>query len=277
MIRSIAIAILLAAEASASSVRGSRRRLSADSYILCRMLNVDTMYEDGSEDEVPHCAHIKDGRETDALFAMENLPAEILANPLLEEGRLFVNITAADVFTRDDIAVSSYSTYTVIDEIPSHLRHLQAVNSDSLGRKTLAVVRISTRDAEPSITTRQLQDMFDPNGINLKTQYEKCSGGKLEWVLANTGVIDVRVSGTVASYGTRGAPMVAEAEEILRNQYGVASVGDLADRVMFCAAKGPGTWVGSAGMRHWRIQLHDSWCLSLTGAFFTKTNHDRKD
>jgi hypothetical protein len=67
---------------------------------------------------------------------------------------------------------------------------------------------------------------------------------------------------------TSASALVTAAQKQIKNDLGISSVADLAEKVLFCLPPGtPGDWIASAGMGHWRAQFNDEWCLSLTGTW----------
>ncbi len=101
----------------------------------------------------------------------------------------------------------------------------------------------------------------------MKTQYEACSFGHLRWEAAPVGVagvVEVRVDQPISEF-TSGTTLVTAAQKQIKKDFGISSVADLGDKVLFCLPAGTGGWIASAGVGHWRAQFNDEWCLSLTG------------
>ena len=145
-------------------------------------------------------------------------------------------------------------------QLQYHHRHLKkAVN----GTLTVAVVRISTLDRQPTPTVQDLLNMQSSDRINFVTQYAECSMNKLQ--LRPRGVYSVTVPRDIVDFGTSGrGKLVAAAQRELKRQYRIDSITELADRVLLCLPPGTGSWVASAGNYHWRSVYNDEWCTSLT-------------
>lgn len=298
-----------------------RRSSSSDPRILCRLLMMETEYENIDEEDAPplftsaansfmnrdgvvmsdiFCIPIHaDGRETDDLIPINNLPhsMEREYHTSMEQGsRYYISITHATI--RDGILTTTLeSQYTKVTA-PSSADNQQTrtvttknlllgttnVTAAATGIKTVAVIRIHTRDKSPTISKAALENMFDITSsrgvvmINVRTQYRQCSGGQLDWVLAPVGVLDVYLDEPLAHFsGGGGGPIVRAATAKLERMLllgngsssssttGGSTVSSLADRVIFCTPRDPdATWVAAAGLNHWRVQFHDEWCLSLT-------------
>jgi len=232
-----------------------------DASLRCRVVFVDTSYEgDVTDEEQVSCVPIlEDDSESDDIWDL-TLPNDVTENnhQALELGTLEVFITGATV-VNEAVIMAAISVVTVTS---SHRRKL--VVEDVSGTKTVLVIRVSTVDAEPSASLQDLETtLFDSNRINMSTQYEKCSAGKLQLTLSATGVIDVRVNGRIADYDAP-SPLVTAARKKLEEMLAVEKVSSLADKTMFCLPAGTGNWVASAGVGTWRSQFNNEWCLSLT-------------
>jgi hypothetical protein len=222
------------------------------------------MSSDFESVEETACVPIVDGQETDDLITI-SLPEHIAANnrAQLERGRLFMNITDAELL-QGDIIITPESQFNVIHVKSSSALETRASPILAMGTKTIAIIRIHANDKSPTATKKQLENLFNTSEINIRTQYDACSHGKLEWTLAEAGVIDVHLDQPMSDFGMSGGPIVTAAQKQLVEDLNSTDVSSLGDRVIFCAPRGPGSWVASAGMNHWRAQFHDEWCLSLT-------------
>lgn len=225
----------------AISLRGSERphaqRTLVDeaSHIMCRMTISDTLYEDGTSEELSVCVPILDLKESDQVIPF-NLPLELeqVDRTKLNQGHLFVNITNAQLVD-GEISVTASSEILVVDELPTHLRHLQERELQSTGELSLAIVRIVTNSRSPSISATSLSKMMDEDEINLFTQFNKCSSGKLKWKKAARPVVDVRVGNN----GNQGKLIQAAQEQVVKD-LNLAQITDLADRILFCVPPGTG-------------------------------------
>jgi hypothetical protein len=246
---------------------------SSPSTITCRIAMDDTLYQrqdDGTmyTEEVVSCLPLRlaEGSvEAEELYAID-LPADlVLAHAsALEEGHLHLSVTDAQIdVTAARIQLQESSVFRILgpDEIPDHDRRRLKDYTDAKGVRRYAVVRVSTSDKSPQHSVNQIRHRFTNSGM--EAQYGACSIGKLDWQLAN--VYDVKVAGTVASYGSD-ARLIRDAAVIkLKKDLGITTVpNDIADNILFCMPPGTGGWVANAGTGHWRSQFNDGWCLSLT-------------
>jgi hypothetical protein len=206
-----------------------------------------------------------DGTETDDVYPIENFPEDLstMYSDDIHSGRLSVSITEVTKH-EDSFVLASTSTVIVTDGDENSRRRLQTAPSPIVGNKTVAIVRVSTIDASPVASVSALRALLSENGVNFKSQYKACSFGQFQWQLAPIGVLDIVVPQSISAFRT-GSSLVTAAQDVIRNSGIVSSVGALADRVMFCLAPGTGDWSGNAGINHWRVQLNNDWCLSLSG------------
>lgn len=214
-----------------------------------------------SENEQISCIPIMNGKETDGLFAIE-LPETFVSEnkSKILDGTLFLSITRA-VLHGEEVLVGNGS---IISVIPDPRDKNREATSSTIGTKTMAIVRISTRDATPKDDADTLRiGLFSPDMVNLKTQYSNCSFGQLEWVLAPVGVVEVFVDQPVSDFSS-GAALVAAAQDTMKAKMGITNAADLGDKVLMCLPPGTGSWVASSGVNHWRAQFNNDWCLSLT-------------
>ena len=256
-----------------SNLRGGRNALPLlvnDDYVLCRVVTLDTMYFNETSNttftnEQITCIPIVKNVELEEFEFPITLPTIILTQYEKEimMGTLLVEISDA-MIDNDDLVTSLQSQYSVVNAT-QHNRHLISRHLQIKPVMTVAVIRITTSDAQPTQSASQIKStLFNANGINFVTQYNAISYGKLVWSLSSTGVIDIQVPNSVASYGTATA-LVTAAQKLVKSQYQVSEVSALADRVMMCLPPGTGNWAASAGVNHWRAQFNNDWCTSLSG------------
>jgi len=185
-------------------VRGIKVQNEQRSSVVCRLLHVATMKESANGeiiyDDETACIPIIYGQESDDVVPLL-LPEDMYEATRMHivRGEGYVEITNAQVVS-GDIALKADSEFLVIDSDHAPSRSLQV--QATMGTKTVAIVRISTADSIPTVTTKQLEDMFDVNTTAFPLQYRKCSFGKLQWELAEAGVIDVQLDQPVADFGT---------------------------------------------------------------------------
>jgi hypothetical protein len=276
-----------------SNLRGSSGVISSstrflqsnnDTSVLCRVTTFDTMYydDDANIDEVD----MKDTytkEQVTCLPIVNNIELEYeipiaLPEAMVQQykndiqmGILLVQITDAsfvynsiDINDIDDIMIGDASQYIVVNAT-QHNRHLLERHLLVKPVMTVAVIRISASDVQPTTSRTQLQStLFSTTGINFMTQYKAVSFGKLQWSLAASGVVDIQVPNTVASYGTATA-LVTAAQKQIKTKYQITEVSAMADKIVMCLPAGTGSWAASAGVNHWRAQFNNDWCTSLSG------------
>lgn len=241
---------------------------STDEPYIFRITTVSTIIEgeDGElrlrdETETVSCIPILDGREVDDLFAID-LPSHFVQThkSSISTGKLFVSITNA-VFHGMTVVLSQNSSVSVISTPKSGMPDS---NSTTTGKKTIAVVRISTSDASPRFDAKTLHEtLFSLEKVNFRTQYSNCSFGQLQWSLAPVGVLEVLVNQPKSTFPSA-SELVTAAQNKIKATMGISDVSTLADKVLMCLPTGIGSWVANSGVNHWRAQFNDEWCLSLT-------------
>ena len=257
---------------TSSNLRGRRNALPFEDseHVLCRVVTLDTMYFNETtnttytNDQIT-CLPIENNIELEELEFPITLPANILMQyeKEIELGALLVEISDAKI-DNDDLVIGLHSLYTAVNATQQN-RHLISRHLQIKSVMTVAVIRISTSDAQPAQTASQIKStLFNTNGINFVNQYKDISYGKLTWSLSSTGVLDIQMPNTVASYGSATA-LVTAAQKIVKSKYQVSEVSGLADRVLMCLPPGTGSWAASAGVNHWRAQFNNDWCTSLSG------------
>jgi hypothetical protein len=255
----------------ASTVRHLQsNRSNNDTAAYFRITVVGTIMEAGENrfrlsDELDDisCIPIIDGKESHHLYSI-NLPKNFIDkhSSMISVGKLFVEITNTRTLEKEQrVVVTKNSTISIMSTTRSD------DGSDdyaaTTGQKTLAVVRISTRDSSPTHDAQTIQStLFNPNTVNLRTQYMNCSFGQLEWTLSSAGVVEVFVDQPIADF-TTGSALVSAAQNVMIDTMGIEP-STLGDKVMMCLPPGTGGWIASSGVNHWRSQYNDEWCLSLT-------------
>jgi hypothetical protein len=269
---SVLLGLLVSASVEAAEL-ALPAMLNLTSTLTCRIAMDDTLYqrqEDGSmyNEEVVSCIPLLDAEgsvEDEEMYAIDLPPALALAHEaVLEEGHLHLSVTEARIdVTAGKIQLQESSVFRILDQddlLDHHVRRLKDY-TDASGVRRYAVVRVSTQDKSPQVSVNQIRHRYTNSGM--EAQYGACSIGKLDWQLAN--VYDVKVSGTVASYGSDARNIRDAAVIKLKADLGISTVpNDIADNILFCMPPGTGGWVANAGTGHWRSQFNDGWCLSLT-------------
>ena len=259
-----ALAFVTILNGAESSLRAQSSRQLATETILCRITTIDTIM-DTPEDETEEyaCIPIVDNTESDMLLTVpipDNIATEYQHE--LASGYLFVRIENARA-TIDEIIVSESTQYVVIndeDHEELHRRRLQ-LQSRATGDKKLFIVRVSTPDSTPTNTLTELTEGMFSTGTSFKTQYEDCSFNQLRW--SNAGGLDVMLDEPISTY-TRPGQLVNAAQEKVKEALGIDNVGSLADSVVFCQPPGTQGWIAVAGVNHWRVNMSNDFCLSLS-------------
>ncbi len=146
-------------------------------------------------------------------------------------------------------------SYSVRGRRPQDHIRLHARRLDTMGQRTVLVVRVSTSDASPTYTASQLsQYFFDTKGYSMVRQYQLCSTGALQFQPFDffSQVIDVVIPGQVASF-TREL-LWSAANAAASSERNVASLDLLSDHVAFILPSGTqgGYWIASGTTGSWR-------------------------
>lgn len=252
-----------------------------DTISYFRITMVGTIIEDGAgrfrlSDEIEdvRCIPIIDRKESHHLYSI-NLHNNFINKhaDLISVGKLYVAITNARILEKEErVVVTKNSTISIVGATRSN----DGGDNDyasTMGQKTIAVVRISTRDSSPTFDAQTMRStLFNPDTVNLRTQYLNCSFGKLEWTLAPAGVVEVFVDQPIADF-TTGSSLVTAAQAVMTNTM-LIDPSSLGDKVMMCLPPGTGGWIASSGVNHWRSQFNDEWCLSLTATMHEMYVHN---
>jgi hypothetical protein len=233
-----------------------------------RILTVGSMIQDDgnstdfSTKEEIACVPIRHGKEVNDDLYNIDLPRELIDahREQILDGKLFVSISRAKI-TDDSVEILKGSHVQVISDPRATTR---SVKPPAVGKKTVAVVLISTRDSVPSVSAQDLRrDLFSIDGVNLKTQFRACSSGQLDWELQGDRVLEVFVDEPVKNF-KGGSALVTAAQKVMRTMHGIEDISTFADKTLMCLPPGTGNWVASSGVGHWRAQFNDGWCRSLS-------------
>ena len=145
--------------------------------------------------------------------------------------------------------------------------------------RTVLVVRVIASDGSSTATPAQLSDsVFGTDGdpVNLKSQYDACSYGKLNFIpapdrTATGGGVDIVNGATEVSIATS----VSQGDIVMRNAISsqlAANFGitgnfgenqDLADYLMYCLPVGTMNGIAYAFVDSWMSVYSDLWCTYL--------------
>lgn len=234
-----------------------------------RILTVGSMRQDEGNttttgfitEETISCIPVYAGREVDDIYNID-LPLEFVESHMddIDAGKLFVAISRTRI-VQDSVVILDGAHIQAVRDPRTTTR---SVKPPAVGLKSVAVVLISTRDSTPSVNAQTLRrDLFSPNKVNFKTQFQACSFGQLEWKLYNDKVLEVFVDEPISKF-KNGSSLVSAAQNVLREVMDVDDISKLADKTLMCLPPGTGNWIASSGVGHWRAQFNDGWCRSLT-------------
>ena len=237
-------------DVSASFLRGtSVSTVQHESIVLCRMLMIDTLFDDSDSDPVNFpqreeeiaCIPVINGLESDLTIPF-NLPDKIRKNHEqdLNEGNLFVRISKSSL-DGTDLLLSPDSRVDVAEIEPDSLRRLRK-RRVGIGDLSVAIVRISTSDRPNANSVSSLNRLFDTNGTNFVTQFNKCSAGRLNFhkAINRPSVVDVVVDSPISNFESAPGKLIDAAQLQLRKELGLDSVAELADKVLMCLPSGTG-------------------------------------
>jgi hypothetical protein len=176
------------------------------------------------------------------------------------------------IILTNSIAIIKLGAVNKVKQSPP--RHLDALPHDSMhrnlmtGTKTVLVIRAVAYDSATTASEEALaDDIFGTYGdiVNLKTQYNQCSDGQLQFEPVSTnsmvgtdGVYTVSLPNTMI-YGASDSAIKDE----MINQATVdlgASLESIADYVILCLPPGTGDWAAYAYVDHWLSVYNDVWC-----------------
>lgn len=276
------------------------RSLDKTPSVHCRVIMVDTMYVVDDVDDLNNstidspsdrllrkrrpnittverasCIPIVDGMETDEVYTLPDLSEGLSQEPSIVErirlGKYLLSIRNASVAVNGaGLQTSEHSIYEPLHD-PDRQLQLDNAPLEWKASMSVAIIRVSTIDAAPSDSTQYLQSLyFNPTGVNFVTQYDACSFGRFKLKAADGvgygGILDVQVNQPIANFADSYDALINEAQNTIKAANpSLNSISDLADRIIFCLPTGTGSWAASAGVRHWRVQMNDQWCHSLTG------------
>jgi hypothetical protein len=255
----------VAATAETRSQRHTTAGTSQDTDVVCRVTTAETFYanQDGSttSQHQTACIPVTNGSESDDLYNL-NLPVNVASKytSAIAKGILHLSIKGA-FLDGEDVNLSNATAYDEVQVFSSR----SGVTNYAMGTHTIALVRVSVSDASPTGTATDMKNAFFDSDISTSNQYKACSFGQLNWDPAQVGVLEVTINQPISSFAT-GTAIVTAAQNQIKSSMGLASVTDLADRIVFCVPPGTGSWAGNAGINHWRVQLNDNWCLSLSAS-----------
>jgi hypothetical protein len=218
--------------------------------ILCHIVQNEIMYEPDVFGQPKHgefyvCNPVESDGYISGLMYTVQLSEDILANKkdALASGEdIFVAISGATLAV--DSVVVSDSTYMRVAEPAFNIRNRRNLKPNTQGILYVVVVRIIANDAEPEFTAEELYQLLFQDDVSMRTQYEKCSFGKLKMFPSSYGVLDVKVNMNAA--GSTYSLLMNAAGPIADSMVADRSVRDVADLIMFVIPPGTGGWAAFA-------------------------------
>jgi hypothetical protein len=136
------------------------------------------------------------------------------------------------------------------------------------GVKKVLVIRAVASDGSTTASEAQLSDdIFGTAGdpINLKSQYQACSDGKLVFEPVTTNALvgtDGVYTVTLPTTNVTGASdSVIRTAMINQATADLGSLTSIANYVMLCLPPGTtGGWIAYAYINHWQSVYNDNWC-----------------
>lgn len=160
------------------------------------------------------------------------------------------------------------------DEAPGR-RHLSTLE----GTLSVLVVRVVASNRATTATERQLtnsifgNDNQNPQFVNMRSQYEACSHGKLQFIEAadrngKSSLTRIRKGATTVYVDvstTQGHTVMRNAiTSKLNDEFGVTRPDQLADHVMYCLPPNTLDGVAYAYIDSWNSVFNNDWCLKLS-------------
>ena len=229
----------------------------ADDKLVCRV-TLSTLME-------TLCIPIlDDGTESDAVVPM-NLQHKELdseAHRRLVDGSFYVEVEGMSVndYYQGGIATNATATISNLSSYPQS--QIAASSHPTRGTFSVMIVRVTSADGyAPSSSLQELrQAVFGE--ISMASQYNACSFGKLEFREARS--IDVQLP-RKSSFYTSPSDLALAAESAATALLNVDSITEVADKVIFCQPPDNLPWTSVAVLNHWRINMKDKFCTSLSG------------
>jgi hypothetical protein len=237
---------------------------------------------DEEENLVCIAINVESGRLGNDLVGIEQFLPDIFHQQherAIEKGEVFLRFRG--VVAQDDVVAASTTdtTRTIgkrcrsrpcferIDP-PPKLKQRQLEQQHGVGifgNKTLAMVRVMTRDSQPVYTAAELQDMVlnsSTDRVNVITQYRAMSFGQFN--LVPVGVFEVLLNQNASSFASA-QDMYGPIETALMERYGIVNASsEFADYVFFCIPPGlQKGFIAFTSRWHWRSMYSDKFCASL--------------
>ena len=259
----------------ANSLRGlstTRRTTTRRSELTCQVLAVDTdfvfLHEDDEVVVDYSCIPLgDDGEPTGGIYDLI-LPDEFVEEheQSLEEGNVEIAIEGGSI-VGDAVLIPEGARITMLGAVFGG-PEFRVSNHQT---RSVLVARVTTTDSSPSVTPVKLATtIFNDDAPSLRSQFLKCSFGKMEFVPAadnstlgiEGGVIDVELD--FSTEGRTRKNLTNEVTRALRDRLGVRGLARVYDHVMICLPPGTGFWLAFSFTNYHISVYNDVWCSYLS-------------
>jgi Gametolysin peptidase M11 len=240
------------------------------------------------------------GTEHWRMYTIQNIPKDFLVKyrEVLETGKLYIKINPLPLcdttLSKTSIVLSVQPNSTITKTVPITIRQSpveislnstntpayltnattsntssEVYNPNTMGTKTIAIIRISTLDSVPTYNAIEIYlGLFGIINVSVAQQFSECSFGQLTWKLAENGIIDILLNTSMSNFQYGSDVINAVEEQLIQNGTSilgpVSTLESLADKVILMVPPGTGDWVANSGVNFWRAQFNDKWTLSLS-------------
>jgi hypothetical protein len=265
--------------AMAGHESGLRGIAQQDNSLRCRLFAVDSEISVVRDGDITYRC-VMDERNGGEMSFQINLPDNFNArNPDFNSGDLVT--VPHGKYIEPGGGRAPYIEYPVGTDIvvePHDGRFLLAPLPNRLqGNSSVLIVRVIAQDAEVSVSREEISGYVFGIGkyaqpVNIHSQYQACSFGKLEILPAEgPGVVDGVLDLNVAVNVTGADPFALEnafvraTEAILGSQMTTKY-----NHIVYCVPPGSkynleqSNWLGYAYMNSWRIMMNDRICINFS-------------
>jgi hypothetical protein len=213
------------------------------------------------------CVSIVNDKEDDD-FALDEYLSEKFYHrhkAAISHDDMFVSMTGIAVQTKSRTLTGNENT--VIKVVQAPIEHERRMAGITKGNYTLAIVRVSTRDAQLVVSTQELEEEVlseSDDAVNVITQYRAMSFGQFQ--LHSKGVYDVFIDQNISEFATA-TTMLDTINEAAVQQFGVGHMRELADYVNICHPIGLEPFVAFTYRYAWRAHYSNHWCASLSATY----------
>lgn len=260
----LAFSKCLVSAAGASNLRGSEESAGT---IDCRITVFHTSYltkqgkKVSNEDTV--CIPIVNGQESHHLFPYHiQVPATIRRQYEYELSQGIMYVSIANASFKDDSILTTEASDFIVHKQQYTQRLLDKAFNQTVGRRTLAVVTVSTINGQRvSYSPGKLRKHLFLDEHSMKRQYQRCSLHQIDWESA--GFYHVILEGDIADYGSPANARNMALQKLVDDKVVEKSAQELGDYVMVILPQGSLGFIANAGMNYWLSTFNDVWSLDL--------------